>query len=300
MPLADTRSINADRRFEFARQLAERGDHLAAADLLRQAIELAPQWAEAHFSLGGALMQLGQTDEAVSAFRDYLALDATDSLGALPKLAQLGAAPVTAELPPAYVERLFDQYAARFEKSLLDGLGYNAPHQIRAALETRFPGRRFQRALDLGCGTGLMGLAVRGSVDILEGVDLSAQMLAEAARKNIYDNLQRADLLRALAEKPSTYDLILAADVLVYIGDLKPVTAATFNALAPGGAFAFTVQTADTPGYSLGTDQRFSHHETYIASVMTGFTGVGLIRGSFRRERNDDVPGLMVVAEKPV
>jgi predicted TPR repeat methyltransferase len=284
----------ADKRFEFARQFAECGDHAAAADLIAQALELAPDWPEGQFSLGEALMLARQRDAAVAAFKDYLALDPADSMGAGAKLALLGVMNAH-ELSPAYVQRLFDQYAPRFDKALIEGLKYSAPTKIRAALNGRF-----NTCLDLGCGTGLMGAAVRDMVERLEGVDLSTGMLAEAKSKAMYDELRQQPLLDALSARPSAYDLILAADVLVYVGDLAAVMTAAARALAPGGVLAFTLQAG--PGdFSLGADQRFSHSEAYIKQVvaLAGLVLMRLDRDSFRRERNIDVPGLLVIARKP-
>jgi len=282
----------ADKRFAFARQFAERGDHAAAADLISQALELAPAWAEGRFSLGEALMLAGQREQAVAAFKDYLALDTADSMGAGAKLTLLGAD--IRELSPAYVERLFDQYAPRFDKSLLEGLRYSAPAKLRAALTGTF-----NACLDLGCGTGLMGEAVRGIVKKLDGVDISAGMLAEAKKKNIYDTLAQGSLLDALNARRAAYELIVAADVLVYIGDLAPVMTATAQALMPGGLLAFTVQ-AGEKDYALGPDQRFSHGEAYIKQVIVaaGLELMWLNPDSFRQERNIDVPGLLVFARK--
>jgi predicted TPR repeat methyltransferase len=289
----------ADKRFEFARQFAERGDHAAAADLIRQALELAPTWPEGRFSLGEALMLAGQKDDAVAAFTDYLALDPADSMGGGARLAALGAADPTAELSKAYVERLFDQYAPRFDKALTQGLKYSAPAHIRRVLDALRPGHVFANCLDLGCGTGLMGAAVRDIVRRMEGIDLSAGMLAEAKRKNIYDALAQASVHHALTREPVGFDLILAADVLVYVGDLAPVMAGAAASLMPGGLFAFTVQKG-AEDYRLGTDHRFSHAPDYIKQAV-GAARLNLAKlepGSFRLERNIEVPGLLAVARK--
>jgi len=245
-------------------------------------------------------MLAGAPDEAAAAFAAYLDLDPADSMGAGTKLALLGATPRTAELAPAYVERLFDQYAPRFDKALVEGLGYSAPRHIRAALAATWPGRRYRRCLDLGCGTGLMGAAVRDIVVTLEGVDISAGMLAEAKRKTIYDRLHKADLTAALTRERGALDLILAADVLVYVGDLAPVLRAAAGALAAGGVLALTVQAEEAVDFMLGADQRFSHSPSYVTRclIAAGLTVMGLTPGSFRREKNADVPGLLAIAAK--
>jgi predicted TPR repeat methyltransferase len=288
----------ADKRFELAQLFIERRDLEAATDLMRQALELAPDWAECHFTLAEALMIMGQNAEATDGFKTYLKLDPADSMGAHAKLVILGAASATAELPPAYIERLFDQYAPRFDKSLVDGLKYSAPQQISAALAEDFPNRRFETVLDLGCGTGLMGAAIRSRVTRLEGVDLSASMLAEAKRKGDYDMLTHTDMASALSGKTNAYDAILAADVFVYAGDLSGITSACFTALNPGGVLAFTVQAATDVDFRLGVDQRFSHSDVYLKRLLTPFARVSTRASSFRRERDADVPGLLVIAQK--
>ncbi|MBL8642913.1 MAG: methyltransferase domain-containing protein [Rhodospirillaceae bacterium] len=289
----------ADKRFELAQMFIERRDLEAAADLMRQALELAPEWAECRFTLAETLMLMGHKDEAITAFQAYLRLDPADSMGAHAKLVILGAAPSTAELPPAYVERLFDQYATGFEKALTERLRYTAPQQLRESIKARRGKTPLARALDLGCGTGLMGAALHGMVGSLDGVDLSAPMLAEARRKNIYANLIHGDMRTAMAGKLTHYDLIVAADVFVYVGDIAPIIIAAFEALTPGGLLAFTVQALSGDGYGLGEDQRFSHSEAYLNSVLAAFCNVEITPGSFRRDRARDVPGFLVLAETP-
>lgn len=288
----------ADKRFELAQMFIARRDLEAATDLMRQALELAPDWAECQFTLAEALMMMGQNAPAIEIFKTYLKLDPSDSMGAHAKLVALGAASATAELPAAYVERLFDQYAPRFEKSLIEGLKYSAPQQIREALDVRHPHRRYARALDLGCGTGLMGAAVRDVVAHIEGVDLSGSMLAEAKRKAIYDALIRQDMTAALTGTTAAYDLILAADVFVYAGDLSTLMTQAHAALTPAGVLAFTVQAATDGDFRLGQDQRFSHSEDYLRTVLPVFAEVSITPGSFRRDRDKDVPGLLVIANK--
>ena len=290
----------ADRRTDMAMQLRARGDVEAAIDLMQQTLELVPNWPEGRFILAKMQLEAGQTETGIGTLRAYLLLDPADSLGASAQLATLGATADTHDLPSAYVERLFDQYAPRFDKALVDGLKYSAPQQIRTAIDTHFPQRRFDRALDLGCGTGLMGAAIRDITTKLEGVDLSAGMLTAAKRKNVYDNLDHASLLDALRAHASTYDLVLAADVLVYVGNLAHVMSATEHAMTKSGLFVFSVQAGDAD-FRLGPDQRFSHSEAYIRASLCSarLSLIQITNSSFRQERNIDVPGFLVVAAKP-
>src|SRR3954468_9084215 len=113
----------ADRRFDFARDLQMKGDLAAAADLLSQAIELAPGFASAWFTLGQIREQLGEQDAAAAAFRKAWQADPEDRHGASLRLMLLGAQELS-DMPQAYVRTLFDQYAPRFERALVDDLGY--------------------------------------------------------------------------------------------------------------------------------------------------------------------------------
>ena len=155
-PLASGDLI-AERRFAYAKAAAEEGDWSAAAELFEQTLERAPDWAAAWFALGEAREKLGDLDAAARAFRETLVADPTDAQGALARLALMGRGDAPGALPQAYVARLFDDYAWRFDKHLTKNLGYRAPALIAEALSAVAPGRHFASALDLGCGTGLMG-----------------------------------------------------------------------------------------------------------------------------------------------
>src|SRR6266566_2637960 len=104
----------ADRRFDFARDLQLKGDLAAAADLLDQATELAPNFASAWFTLGEIRERLGEHDAAIAALRRAREADAQDHHGASLRLMRLGAEPLS-DMPKAYVQSLFDQYAPRFD-----------------------------------------------------------------------------------------------------------------------------------------------------------------------------------------
>ncbi len=294
----------ADRRFDMALQLLERGDAAAAADLLAQAEELAPDWPPLPFRRGEALMKAGLTIEAGEAFRRYLGLDPADTMGAAIKLALLGAAPAPQTLPPGYVEGLFDQYAPRFDAALVGRLGYRAPELLAQAIETVRP---FTGAagdiLDLGCGTGLAGKALAHRAARLDGIDLSARMLDEARKTGMYATLAHADILEALTAQTRRYDLAVAADVLTYMGTLEPLFEHTRRILKPGGLFAFTVQKLDDGDYRLGPDHRYAHAHAYLerCAAAAGFaTPAAFAAGAvLRQDAGRDVQGLVIVLQNP-
>jgi predicted TPR repeat methyltransferase len=291
----------AGRRFAYAKAAADEGDWSAAADLFEQALERAPEWAAAWFALGEAQEKLGDLDAAARAFREALVADPADAQGAMARLALIGQGDAPRALPQAYVARLFDDYAPRFDKHLTDNLGYRAPALIAEALSSVAPGRRFASVLDLGCGTGLMGEALRGRADRLAGVDLSAAMIAKARERGLYDRLVIGDAVAMLGREPSgVFDLIVAADALVYTGDLAPLFTAVATALTADRLFAFSVETCEGDGFKLEPAMRFAHSRSYVETKAreVGLRPLLVQSASTRREAGADAPGLICVFGK--
>jgi predicted TPR repeat methyltransferase len=294
----------ADRRFEFARDLQLKGDLVAAADLLLQATELAPGFASAWFSLGEIREQLGERDAAIAAFRNALIADPEDRHGASLHLMLLGAEKLSA-MPQAYVGALFDQYAPKFEKALVDDLGYRGPALLfKAVLAARLAVRKpafFKRAIDLGCGTGLAASAFAREVDHFIGIDLSPRMIERARATGLYAELEVDDMVQGLRSKPDTSaDLVLAADAMVYQSDLAPLLREVKRVLVSGGLLAFTVETHGGDGVILGEGLRYAHSAGHVRATI-GDAGLTLARCDDLSARNEDnvpVPGLVVVAAK--
>ncbi len=292
--------ILADRRFAWAMALVSEGDDVGAADLLEQVVERVPAWAAGWAALGDARDRLGEKNAAFGAWQHAVRLDPGDRVGAGLRLARLGAIAATT-MPAAYVRALFDDYAPRFDQHLIAGLRYRGPALLAAALAEVAPGRRFARALDLGCGTGLMGGALRESVGRIDGVDLSPAMVAQARRTGSYTELAVGSIEAALEQaEPNTFDLLTAADVLVYCGDLAPVMAGAARVLISGGLFGFTLQRGDgTEGFAIGSDLRFAHAPNHARDSI-GAAGLTIRRFeevSTRIEKGCAVPGLLIVAE---
>src|SRR6185312_4151377 len=171
------------------------------------------------------------------------------------------------------------------------------PALLRAALDRIAGEQRYARVLDLGCGTGLMGEKIRERAGELIGVDLSPNMIEAAKRKNIYDRLIARDLIECLASETAPFDLILAADVFVYLPDLNPIFKAAAGKLAASGLVAFTVETHDGEGAILRDTLRFAHGETHLraAAKGAGLEVLKLEKVSTRRERDIPVEGLLAV-----
>jgi predicted TPR repeat methyltransferase len=156
--------------------------------------------------------------------------------------------------------------------------------------------------LDLGCGTGLAGVAFRPYCDWLAGVDISSGMVEQARAKGLYDCLEVSDLLEFLAaEVGAQHHLVLAADVFVYCSDLFPIAKAVSQVLTPGGRFAFTVETHDAPGVRLQETLRYAHGASHVrdAIAAAGLELDILISASTRSEKGAPVEGLLVVASAP-
>lgn len=203
---------------------------------------------------------------------------------------------------PAYVRELFDEFAKTFDDTLAQ-LDYRVPAAIAAALEPRWSGFVVPAvALDLGCGTGLVGALLRPHVARLVGVDLSEPMLAAARERGVYDELVCADMIEAMADVSSTYDVIVAGDALVYLGDLVPIAAAIARALRPGGVALATTENDDGgAAHRLTKTGRFSHADDTLARALVahGITVESNDAIVLRREGGNDVDGRLTIARRP-
>ncbi len=288
--------ITADRRFAYAEGFAGDGDFAAAADLVRQALELAPQWAAGWFRLGEYCEKAGNPAEAAHAYRQSLQIAPSDRLGAALKLALIEGSEAKPAL--AYAEALFDDYADKFDAALVERLGYRVPGLLKAMLDDDLPGIRFGHVLDLGCGTGLMAGEVRDRCGHLAGSDLSARMLEKAKAKGLYDRLDKCDLLDAMAGADNVC-LIMAADVFMYLPALDAVAAAAARALAHGGHFLFSVEkNSDTDGWTLLPSRRHAHGKAYLQRLLAGngFTVVDQREDTIRMDAGIPLTGLLWLA----
>lgn len=298
--------LTADRRAHYARLYAESGDLAAAADLQIQALELAPLWAAGWHQLGGYLEKTGDHAGAADAWRKVLTLSPTDIFGASLKLSLTGQAEMPSTPPSEYVEALFDGYSDRFDTALLEDLGYCVPERLTALLgETAGNETQFARVIDLGCGTGLFGERIRRMTSWLEGYDLSQGMLAKAGEKGLYDRLGQADILKGIAAArlpgAEPAELVAAADVFAYFGDLAPVIQVAANLVAAGGLMAFSLEAGpEDCDWLLQASLRYCHGEPYLRGLLEqhGLDVLRLSREPIRRDGTEVISGLLVVARK--
>lgn len=295
----------ADKRFAYAQDFWRNGDLGAAVDMARQTLELAPRFVPALRMLGDGLLELGEPDQAVAAYRTALEVDPSDRLGVRTRMARIGAVRAEEAMTDAYIQTLFDNYAPIYEEHLVQMLGYRGPDALVETLAAYAGGEaalQFPNAVDIGCGTGLVGARIRGFCGHLAGSDIAAGMVELARAKNVYDELLVLDAAQHLASlAPGSIDLVTAGDCLNYIADLAPVFAAAGQALRPGGLFVMTVQVSEAEDVVFGSDMRYAQSLAYLD--RSGQAG-GLARLAFnptmlRNEGGSPIPAAIALYGRP-
>ncbi|WP_182870399.1 tetratricopeptide repeat protein [Rhodopirellula sp. JC639] len=331
--------------------------HLEAVAAYKRATDLDPSDAALWNTLGWALDKIGRLDDAIAAFQRAMDLDANyispkDGMGKV--FRQMGRLedafaiyqqwlaiepdnPIAqhfalvcrpGESPPDrassdYVKQTFDVFAERFE-SLLTNLDYRAPELLANIIEKLIADddRGKRKVVDLGCGTGLCASYLRKYADRLVGVDLSAGMLARARQKEQYDELIESELTAYLDACEETFDLMISADTLIYIGDLRSTFDAASRTLRPGGLLVFSLEKLSgepcepspagaenhapakhrlpDDGYQLGTSGRYQHTEACVRTWLeqSGFSTAVFREAEVRKEGHESVTGFLVAAHR--
>lgn len=317
---------DTDILFNLALCQKKSGDPAAAVATYQRILAVDPDQVDCLYNLAGCYGTLHDDDQAIACYRRVLALDpgylaalnnlaylfhrAGDSEQAVhhytrllelrPEdesvrylLASLQGTPLD-HAPDVYVRTFFDAYAADFEHSLTTELGYDNPRELHACLcgsPVRSSG--YEHGLDLGCGTGLGGLCFKGAVRVLDGVDLSRNMLAQAAEKGCYAALHRDNILHHLEATGETYDLFLATDVFIYVGELKALFTAAQAVARPEALFCFSTEHLDAEGYRLLPTGRFAYSRDYIHGIAaaTGWSVLNVQSTRLRKEREAWIAG---------
>ncbi|MGM0583985.1 MAG: class I SAM-dependent DNA methyltransferase [Pseudomonadota bacterium] len=260
-----------------------------------------------------ALEKAGEAEAAAEAWREVLRLDPEDHGGAAVRLAAMGRGEAPDRAPPAYVATLFDQHAGAFDDILVGQLGYRAPERLAEMLRGLDPQGRGLSLLDLGCGTGLMAMALGEVAGHRTGVDLSEEMLAEADARGLYDELYVGDAVAFLeaetepGEEPlGPWDLIAAADVLPYLGALEALFAGLAANLAPGGRALLSTETLPEDafgprGWVVGPHQRYHHSGRYMREGLAaaGLEIEAMERAVIRTREGEPEPGHLIIARRP-
>jgi predicted TPR repeat methyltransferase len=266
-----------------------------------KAIAIQPDFADAftYTTLGRVLANMGRREEAAAAFGRALDCDPSDETPRHFLAALMGE--TTKIAPRRYVKDLFDSHAAAFDRQLVDDLGYNAPaFAFDAVAAVVGDNARFRNTIDLGCGTGLSGLAFRPVSDHLSGVDLSPGMIEEAKQKNVYDAIHEGDVVEFLNKTDDAFDLFVSMDVFVYLGDLTNVFNSMKRKSLDRSYVAFSVERCDGDSYVLRDTGRYAHSPAYIARVAGdhGFD-IRLNRPvNLRKQRGKWIPGDIYVLQR--
>lgn len=257
---------SADLRFKHGVALRSAGRPSEAVVALEHAIGLRSDHSDAHYELGMAHKAAGRVDEAIRCFRRAVELNPENGSACHVLSALTGVTTKTA--PRQYVRNLFDGYSSTFEKHLVSELGYRVPGRFRELLLAA-PRRppKFRNALDIGCGTGLVGDQVHDLTERMTGVDVSQRMAESARRKSCYSRVVVEEAVTFLANTTERFDLFTAADVLIYVGALEELCAAVRQRALDGAYFVFSTEETKGNDYELRPSGRYAHAETYIRKV---------------------------------
>lgn len=266
---------------------------------LQRALRIDPESGAARYLLGCAWLEAGEAEKALQEFASISPKDAPADFAAKTEEAEsMQAAP---RASARYVRHLFDQFSGEYDSRMLEQLHYAAPRILRELFRLVSPPVALHSLaiLDLGCGTGLSGLAFEDLAHRLDGVDLSPEMVRRAGEREIYSRVLCGDIENAEAEA-GIYDLVVAADTLVYLGDLSRVFGLAHCALKSEGLFLFTVEKSGGAPFELGPKRRWRHSERYLRSeaAHARFSVAGLLACSPRTEAGEPVDGLAAALRK--
>jgi predicted TPR repeat methyltransferase len=261
-----------------------------AIGLLRRVLRRDPTHAHAKFLLSGLAGDARDTADGRAAVN----LEPLDGAG------EARTATMVESPPAALIADLFDTYAPRFDQHLLEELRYSVPRSLASLVGASGAAPdRSRRVLDLGCGTGLAGIELRPYARTLIGSDLSPRMVARARQREIYDELHVEDLATTLARERDV-DLIVAADVFLYVGPLEATLAACTTALRPGGLLAFSVERSTGDDVVLQQTLRYAHADSYVLALASAH-GLAVERAEptvLRMDNGEPVSGVLYLLRR--
>ncbi len=283
--------------FEMGKAFEQLKDNAKAKMAYRRTLELAPKHSEALEQYAELMASSGQLDKSAWAYRRLVKLfpDSATFQHFLKSTEQQG----NDRADDQYIVDVFDSYATQFEEHLVDTLKYNTPEKIHEVFKPYWSGAPLN-ICDLGCGTGLCGPLFKSMSETLTGIDLSKAMLDEAKKKNVYDDLKVAELVSALKQEYLSRDLLVAADVLIYVGGLEDLFVAAKQALKPGGFFLFSVEEKVGEGFNLEVSGRFKHSKQYVLDLArkNSLHPAEIEQIEIRMEMDEPVMGLIFLLRK--
>ena len=268
-----------------------------AIDTLEVLIKDNPNDALLFNMIGGCYASLGQLDKAIRHYEQALAIKPDYSVPQHMLNALTGNK--STEPPKEYVKNLFDDFAERFDDSLVQKLDYKLPFLMKELILKLDPTRnKFKKVIDLGCGTGLSGKGLRDISENLTGIDLSRNMVAIARELEVYDHLIEGDIFDTLSTSTEKYDLFIALDVFIYVGELTKIFKTVRDCCNKNAFFIFSIETQVGVGYSLLKSARYSHSEEYVLKTASGkFKLIESQKVSLRKERNSWIDGKIFILQ---
>ena len=189
-----------------------------------------------------------------------------------------------------YNRLLFDTFAQTYEETI-QKINYQVTQKI-----SEMCGKINGKILDLGCGSGFLGAAIKGANNEIIGVDISEKMLKIAEQKNVYQKLECVEICEFLKKNSERYDLIAAADVFCYFGDLEEL----FKLCLPM-KLIFSLETNPLiETFTVQPNGRYQHNPEYIENLLKniGYTNVSSQSVILRNEGDTEVKGVIFKAEK--
>ena len=277
--------------------LFTKGQISDAIDLLEVSIKDNPDDALLFNMLGGCYVSQGQPDMAIKCYQKALAIKPDYAVPQHMINALTGY--TSTEPPKEYVKNLFDDYAERFDDSLIKQLGYKLPFLIKELILKLDPPRKtFERVIDLGCGTGLTGKELRDISDNLTGIDISSNMVTKTRELDVYDRLIVGDIVEILNSSKEKYDLFIALDVFIYIGELIKIFKTVRQCCNKNALFIFSIEIQEEDGYSLLKSARYSHSEDYILNIASdGFKVIDSQEVNLRKQKESWIKGKIFIMQ---
>jgi predicted TPR repeat methyltransferase len=292
------RELSADELEELARKLRKGGKREAAYICAQRAAEQDPSDSDKWLYLAETAHMLGRRDDARVAYERYLGLE-PDDLEVQHIMISLRDEAPPARMSNECVQYIYRYFAPTYDQKLCQKLSYEGPQRLQTMVDSLLGDRRELSVLDVGCGSGLAGLRFKGRAARLLGIDISPEMIELARAREIYDQLEVAEIIEWFSRDPETYDLIVACECLEYFGHLSQVVNPAAQRLRPGGTLAFTVEKGRYP-FALTDSGRYQHHPQHIREVArsVGLKLATLQEHFLRKEYGIKMTGLFAILRK--
>lgn len=293
---------NFNAHFNLGVIFMDKEEYGMASEHFQTAVALLPENADAHYNYATCLLKQNLTQTALYHLQQAVNYAPDNDIFNF-RLAAVSGSDAPSRPPAQYIQTLFDRYAERFDADLLESLHYKAPDLLCTLLKE--PLQKIDNAvvMDMGCGTGLCGERLQASGAHLIGIDLSPGMLAIARNKKIYHELIEGDLLDIMSTRIFAADVLIAADVFIYFGDLSLLLKLAFRQVKAQGWLAFSCEEGpDDATFHLATTGRYQHSKAYMIKVLTA-AGWHLAldqRVTLREQRGQPVLGRVYLCQKQV